>query len=40
LYDVVMRLRPVPGLRQPPAIDDVANEIEILGVGFPQELQQ
>ena len=36
LHDVVVRLRPVPALLQPPAVDDVADEIDRLGadLGF------
>src|SRR6185437_9738125 len=40
LDDVVMRLRPVPGAPEPPAIDDVPDEVEILGLGMAEEIEQ
>jgi len=40
LDDVVVALRPVPGATQPPTIDDVADEIEIVGLGVAQEIEQ
>ena len=40
LHDVVMRLMPVPAAPQLPAVDDVADEVEVIGFGAPQELEQ
>ena len=40
LDDVVMLLRPVPALLQPPAVDDVADEIDRLGVVVAQEVEE
>jgi hypothetical protein len=35
-----VRLRPVPPALQLPAIDDVADEVELVGLVVPQEIQQ
>jgi len=40
LHDVVVRLRPVPGAPQLPAVDDVADEVQRLALGVAQELEQ
>src|SRR5205814_10424683 len=40
LDDVVVALRPVPGLAQPPAVDNVADQIEVFGVGELEEVEQ
>ncbi len=32
LDDVVVALRPVPGLAQPPAIEDVPDQVEVVGL--------
>ena len=40
LDDVVVRLRPVPGTAQPPAVDDIADEIDRLGLVMAQEIDQ
>ena len=40
LHHVVVRLRPVPGAAQPPAVDDVADQIDRLGVVVAQEIEQ
>ena len=40
LDHVVVRLRPVPGAAQPPAVDDVADQIDRLGVVVAQEVEQ
>ena len=40
LDDVVVRLMPVPGAAHPPDIDDVADEIEVIGLGRPQEIEE
>ena len=40
LHDVVVRLRPVPGRAQRPAVDDVADEIEGVGVVPAQEVEE
>jgi len=40
LNHVVVGLRPVPGRAQPPAVDDVADEVDGLRLAFAQELQQ
>ena len=40
LHDVVVALRPVPGAPQPPAVDDVADQIDRLGLVMAQEIDQ
>ena len=40
LHHVVVRLRPVPARAQLPAVDDVADEIDRLGVVPAQEVEQ
>ena len=40
LDDVVVRLRPIPARSQLPAVDDVADEIDRLGIVVPQEVEQ
>ena len=40
LDHVIVRLRPVPGAAQPPAVDDVADQIDRLGVVVAQEIEQ
>ena len=40
LDEVVMRLRPVPARLQRPAIDDIADEIDRLGIVILEEIQQ
>ena len=40
LHHVVVALRPVPGAAQPPAVDDVADEIDRLGLVMAQEVDQ
>jgi hypothetical protein len=40
LYDVVVGLRPVPARAQAPSVDDVPDEVDRLGVVYPQELEQ
>ena len=40
LHHVVVRLRPVPARFQRPAVDDVADQINRLGVVHPQEIEE
>ena len=40
LDDVVVLLRPVPAAPQPPAVDDVADEVDRLGVVTAQEIEE
>ena len=40
LHHVVVRLRPIPGRAQRPAVDDVADEIDRLGVVMAEEIEQ
>ena len=40
LDDVIVRLRPVPAALQPPAVDDVADEIDRVGVVVFEEIEQ
>jgi hypothetical protein len=40
LDDIVMRLRPEPGAFEPPAIDDVADQIEIIALVMLEEIEQ
>ena len=40
LHDVVVRLRPVPGRAQRPAVDDVADQIDGVGFVLAQEIEQ
>ena len=39
LDDVVMHLRPVPARAQPPAIDDVADQVDRVGLDVAQHVQ-
>ena len=40
LHEVVVRLRPVPARLQRPAVDDIANEIDGVGIMAAEEIQQ
>jgi hypothetical protein len=40
LDNVVVGLRPVPGSAQPPAVDDVADQVDGLGLMMAQEIDQ
>ncbi|MNW08290.1 hypothetical protein D3C71_2050510 [compost metagenome] len=40
LHHVVVRLRPVPRLAQTPAVHDVADEIEVVGLVVLQEIEK
>jgi hypothetical protein len=40
LHHVVVRLRPVPPALQPPAVDDVAHQVQRLALVLPQEVEQ
>ena len=40
LHDVVVLLRPVPALFQAPAVHDIADEIDRLGIVDPQEIKK
>jgi hypothetical protein len=40
LHDVVVQLVPVPAPFQLPAVDDVADEVQVVGLGDAQELEQ
>ncbi len=40
LHDVIVRLRPIPAALQPPAVDDVADEIKGVGVMMLQKVEQ
>jgi hypothetical protein len=40
LHDVVVRLRPEPAFAKLPSVDDVADEIQILRLVVPQEIEQ
>ena len=40
LHDVVVRLRPVPGRAQRPAVDDVADQIDGVGFVMAEEVEQ
>ena len=40
LHHVVMGLRPIPGRVQRPAVDDVADEIDRVGVVIAQEVEE
>ena len=40
LHDVVVRLRPIPARAQLPAVDDVADQIDRLGIVIAQEVEQ
>jgi hypothetical protein len=40
LHHVIVRLRPVPALLQPPAIDDIADQIDRVGIVKPHEIEQ
>lgn len=37
---VVVALRPIPAFAQAPTVDDVADEIEVVGIGVPQEIEK
>ncbi len=39
LHDVVMRLRPVPARTQPPPVDDVADEVDRVGLDVPKHIE-
>ena len=39
LDDVVMRLRPVPAGAEAPAIDDVSDKVDSVGLHIPQHIQ-
>ena len=39
LDDVVMRLRPVPAGAEPPAVDDVADQVDRVGLDMAQHIQ-
>ncbi len=39
LNDVVMRLRPVPTGAEPPAVDDVADQVDRVGLDMAQHIQ-
>jgi hypothetical protein len=40
LHDLAMARRPEPFLLQPPAVDDIADQIEIIGLDMLQEIQE
>ena len=40
LDDVVVRLVPVPGLAHPPDVENVADQVQVVGLGVPQEVQE
>ena len=40
LNDVVLGLRAIPGFLQPPAVDDVSDEIEMFRIRVPQEIEE
>jgi hypothetical protein len=40
LYDVVMRLRPVPPGAQLPAVDDIANEVDGVGLVMTKKIKE
>ena len=40
LHHVVMGLMPVPASPEPPAIDDIADQIEIVGLGVLQKIEE
>ena len=40
LHDVIVRLRPVPGRLELPAVDDVPYEINGIGLIVPHEVEQ
>ena len=40
LDDVIVRLRPEPALLEPPAVDDIADQIPGLGLVVAEEVQQ
>ena len=40
LDDVVVRLVPVPVLPHPPDVEDVADQIQVVGLGVAQEIKQ
>ena len=40
LNDVIVGLRPIPRPPQPPTIDHVTDEIEVLGLGIAQEIEK
>ena len=39
LDDVVMRLRPVPARAKPPAVDDVADQVDRVGLDVTQHIE-
>src|SRR5271166_3887569 len=40
LNDIIVRLRPIPRFLQPPAVDDVANQVDRLGFGFAEKIEE
>ena len=40
LDHVIVRLRPMPGTAQPPAVDDVADQIDRIGIVIAEEIEQ
>src|SRR5271169_1275005 len=40
LHDVVMRLVPIPAPLELPAVDDVAHQVEVVGLGAAEEIEQ
>jgi hypothetical protein len=40
MQDMLMRVRPEPSLAQAPAVDDVADQIQVVGLDVLQEIQQ
>ncbi len=39
LHDVVVRLRPIPARTQPPAVDDVADQVDRVRLDVPQHVE-
>jgi hypothetical protein len=39
LDDVVVRLRPVPAGAQPPAVDDIADQVDRVGLDMAEHIQ-
>ena len=39
LHDVVVRLRPIPSRAQPPAVDDVADQVNHVSLDMPQHVE-
>ncbi len=40
LHDVVVRLRPIPSAADLPAVDDVADEIKVVGFGVAEKIEE